>query len=112
MIVYSTGANAENSSTSRYNLLRVISDGKFRYLETQNQRHIPEKDSDIYHVVTNEERDRLDIISNKFYQTPTFWWAIALANDLIDPFNIEPGTTLRIPSRDQLYNATNRILDR
>ena len=42
--------------------------------------------------------------SNEYYNTPRFWWVIALANNIIDPFDIPIGTTLRIPVIVSLYN--------
>jgi hypothetical protein len=43
--------------------------------------------------------DRIDIVSNHLLGSPTFWWKIMDANpELIDPFSIPVGTTIRIPS--------------
>ena len=50
------------------------------------------------------EEDRLDIISTSFYGTPKYWWVIAMANNIIDPFTLEIGTNLRIPPIISLYN--------
>ena len=56
-------------------------------------------------TVTLDDENRLDIISNKYYGTPRYWWVIALANEIIDPFDIPIGTYLRIPSLISLYNT-------
>jgi nucleoid-associated protein YgaU len=42
--------------------------------------------------------ERLDTLSNNYYNRPDFWWAILEANPQVsDPTNITPGTSLRIP---------------
>ena len=50
------------------------------------------------------EENRLDIISMSIYGTPRYWWVIALANDIIDPFDVPVGTELRIPLIETLFN--------
>lgn len=42
--------------------------------------------------------DRLEIIAHKYYGDEEYWWVIALANRIIDPFAIPVGTTLHIPT--------------
>lgn len=45
------------------------------------------------------ERDRADIIANKFLGSPDLWWQIMDINpEIIDPFDIPIGTSVRIPS--------------
>lgn len=41
--------------------------------------------------------DRIDHLAAKFYNEDAYWWIIAIANDILWPLAIEPGTTLRIP---------------
>lgn len=103
--------NNEFDLTSRYQVLRVISDDS-TYLETYNQVVVPESEDDSYHIVTHREVNRLDIISNDYYGRPDFWWAIALANNFIDPFIVQEGVMLRIPSTITLNSIQNRILCR
>lgn len=110
MIIYNT--NTEYSNVSRYQLLRVITSDNTRYLETFNQRSIKESKEDIYHMVTASEENRLDIISNKYYNTPVYWWALAIANDMIDPYIVEIGSMIRIPPISSLFNYDNKILAR
>lgn len=84
---------------SRYGVYRLIMNDKAEvYTETVNQTPIEESDNDIYHEVLQEEENRLDIISNKYYGSPEYYWIIAMGNDLIDPMFIKPGTILRIPA--------------
>lgn len=107
--------NEYDSSISRYRILRKITedhDDKTAYLETQNQRFVVESDKDIYHFVKDNEANRLDIISNKYYGTPNLWWAIALANEFIDPFIVNEGALIRIPSITVLNDSNQRILAR
>ena len=77
---------------SRYSVYRqIIDDNNNQYTETANQYTVDEENTDIYHEVQNEEENRLDIISNKYYNTPDYYWVIAMANDLVDPFIIKVG---------------------
>lgn len=62
-------------------------------------------------TVSIAEEGRLDIIANQYYNTPRFWWVIALANNIIDPFDIPVGTTLRIPTIISLYNKGGVLSD-
>lgn len=51
----------------------------------------------VYHTVTLREENRLDIISYSHYGDPKLYWVIAMANNIIDPFNVKKGTVLKIP---------------
>lgn len=62
-----------------------------------------------FHVVEESEKNRLDKISVRYYETPRYYWLIALANDMIDPFIVVPGTTLSIPSMTDFMN-TNLVI--
>jgi len=92
-------------NASRYKNLRTLMDdnGKI-YHESWNQRSIDGSAEDQYYIVTKTEEDRLDMVSLRFYDTPRYWWVIAMANNIIDPFNIEVGLQLRIPPLISLYN--------
>ena len=84
---------------SRYGVYRLImTDDAEVYMETVNSTPVEETGNDIYHEVLMEEENRLDIISNKYYGSPEYYWIIAMGNNLIDPLFIKPGTILRIPS--------------
>lgn len=104
--------NNEYKETSRYQVLRVINIFVNRYLETYNDLKIPESDNDRYHVVKNKEVGRLDMIANEYYNDPSLWWAIALANGFIDPFIVNEGDLIRIPSRVTLFDPNVGILSR
>lgn len=88
---------------SRYSKYRQIVENENTWLETFNSSVIPKTDDDKYHIVTTQQIGRLDLIANQYYNNPSFYWVIALANDIIDPFIIDAGTILRIPATSTLY---------
>lgn len=101
MIFYSNPRVYEH--TSRYGKYRQIVEDHVARIETFNQTFVDKSEEDKFHVVGMEQENRLDMIANKYYSDPTLWWVIALANDLVDPFVIQPGTVLRIPPLISLY---------
>ena len=94
---------------SRYEYTRVITekDTLNRVYETYNDEKISESANDSYYKVTFIGENRLDIISNEVYGFATYWWIIAMANNIIDPFNVPVGTVLRIPPISALYDTYN-----
>lgn len=93
-------------NASRYKNLRTIQDKDGNiYHESWFQKYVDHSSDDIYYVVTNDEENRLDIIATMFYNSPRYWWVVALANYIIDPFDIPVGTQLRIPPLLALYNS-------
>ena len=83
---------------SRYKLLdRIRYESGEEIIESQNRIIIPKSDSDIYHEVQAGEEGRLDLISHQYYGTPLYWWGIAYASNVFDPFSIKVGDTLRVP---------------
>ena len=98
---YSKPRKYENMS--RYSKYRQILDNTDVYTETFNKSEIPKNDNDTFHVVQNNEENRLDIISNTYYKDASMYWVIALANNLVDPFILKSGSILRIPSLSSLY---------
>ena len=93
--------------TSRYKNLRRIVDSKTNkiYHETWVQKGVDQSSEDFYITITQENEGRLDIIAAKYLNTAKYWWVIALANNIIDPFDIPIGTRLRIPQLVSLYNT-------
>lgn len=93
------------TNNSRYQRLRLLQDEKGNiYHENWIKRGIEKSTGDSYYKVTMVEENRLDIISMSIYGTPRYWWVIALANDIIDPFDVPVGTELRIPLIETLFN--------
>jgi nucleoid-associated protein YgaU len=50
----------------------------------------------IEHVLVGGER--LDVLAHRYYGDEDYWWIIALANRISDPFMMAAGTKLRIPA--------------
>jgi hypothetical protein len=75
------------------------------HLESVNKYNYYLDQDTVYHVVEANQEGRLDIISNIYYGTPAYFWAIADANNIIDPLVVVDGTILLIPSIDGLYRA-------
>lgn len=58
---------------------------------------IPVEDIPFYY--TAREGDRFDSLSNRFYNSPNYWWVIAKANKLVTgTMSIPAGTQLFIPN--------------
>ena len=95
-------------NASRYKNLRTLRDtetGKVHH-ESWSQQAIPISSSDDeYITVTLETENRLDILAYNYYGSPRYWWVIALANYIIDPFDVPAGITLRIPPMLSLYKS-------
>lgn len=49
----------------------------------------------IDHVLSVGER--LDLLAFKYYGDPEYWWIIAMANRIQDPFSLTVGQRLRVP---------------
>ena len=91
-------------NASRYGYLRTIQDDTGRiFHESWFQKVVARTSEDSYYVVTLETENRLDMVANLFYNSPRYWWVVALANYIIDPFDIPRGTRLRIPPLSALY---------
>lgn len=61
-------------------------------------RKFPKSRADFY-FYTWVEGDRIDRVATDLLGSPSFWWKIMDFNpEIIDPFSIPIGTTLRIPS--------------
>lgn len=91
---------------SRYSRTRRIDDtvNGVRYHETYNVKNIPTTNSDRYVTVDRHNENRIDVISFEMYGSSLYWWVIALANNIVDPFIIPLGSILRIPQISSLYS--------
>ena len=95
---------------SRYMKTRLILDEESgtEYHETVSNYVVKENENDKFITITNDNKNRLDIISFEQYGNVKFWWAIAIANNIIDAFTEIPiGTVLRIPAIPNLYKNGN-----
>jgi hypothetical protein len=56
------------------------------------------------------EDDWWDNISYYHYETPGFWWVIALMNDIQNPFEeLEPGSNIKILRGEHLYQLIKEM---
>lgn len=103
-IEYLPKVNYKN--TSRYKNLRTIRDNETNKVHHESwfQKFVDYTDEDMYYTVTMETENRLDIIAEYYYNSARYWWVIACANYIFDPFDIPKGTKLRIPPMASLYN--------
>jgi hypothetical protein len=75
---------------------RVVDSRKNTY-ELALYRQFPEGRSNFF-LYTWAQKDRIDLIANKFLGDPSLWWIIMDYNpEVVDPFDISVGTILRIP---------------
>jgi hypothetical protein len=83
-----------------------------KYYKAKKYPPIPPQESDIY--VVTVQGDRLDLLANQYYQDPTLWWVISVANSNITFGSMfpEPGIQLRIPTSISnvivLFNQENQ----
>lgn len=102
--IYYIGPKSELPSDSRYKYLDVIRDTEDKeFFETVEQISIKETENDLLHQVTSGEKNRLDLIAYNYYGNAELWWVIAIANDIKNPFEIDAGDILRIPSIEAMY---------
>lgn len=94
--------------SSRYCKYRQIIDDCV-YTETFNATEIPSSEQDKFHTVLPEQANRIDKIALEYYNDASMSWAILLANNIIDPFVIVPGTILRIPPLISLYQLRGAL---
>jgi len=79
-------------SVNRYQSTKSLND---RY-QTTRYPTFPKRSTDLY--IISREQDRLDILSNEFYEDPRFWWVIAKANNLgKGTLDVPSGVQIRIP---------------
>ena len=95
-----------DDKTSRYRSLDRIrySTGE-EVIETPDRVYIPQSTQDQFHQVGVGEEGRLDLIAYKYYGNPLYWWGIAYASNIYDPFSIKVGDMLRIPPLTNIVNA-------
>ena len=96
------------SVMSRYETVSTLKELGKQYHVTNRKRFITKSNYDIYYKVTNMTENRLDLISLIHYNSPLYWWVIAEANVIFDPFTeVYVGRNLRIP---QLNEAVTKYM--
>lgn len=93
----------------QYSETLTTKDTKKKYLESTIYPKIKATNEDIYIIST--QSDRLDLLASRYYGNPTYWWIIAVANNLNDAsLSIEVGKQLRIPGNvTAVINEFERI---
>jgi len=65
---------------------------------------IPIHPNDLY--IQANDGTRLDIVSQQYYNTPRYWWVLALANKMgKGTLYVTPGFQLRIPHNPEQYSS-------
>jgi hypothetical protein len=87
------------TASSRYvnNIIYYYSENKFLTFEVYKKKPIPNSDRDKYYVISSGTEYRPDLVSQKAYGTPDFWWKIMEANNIKDVFDFKAGLNIRIP---------------
>ena len=89
--------------TSRYNWSVLYVDSKNGdFWGTRLPVKLREHESDSFHVVTDADSKRIDLIAWKYYRDVRLWWVIAEFNNISNPLEIPAGTTLRIPTYERI----------
>lgn len=88
----------KTDSSSRYsNNERILYDTGEEIIETSDRIEFEHSNKDSYFTVEARHEGRLDLVSYEVYGTSIYWWAIASASGIYDPFDVKVGTVLRIP---------------
>ena len=98
----------------RYDNVKTLTDAEtgVKYLRGVKYPPVPYDDNDIY--IISVAGDRLDLLSNDYYNNVDDYWIIIAANNLPgDSIFVKPNTQLRIPVRTteakQAFNNLNQI---
>ena len=78
------------------------------FLEWWERKTIPIIAGDETYVVPDNLAGRITSIAELFYGESNYWWVIALANNIVDPFSeVVPGRILGIPAKQRLPQILN-----
>lgn len=68
------------------------------------RKNIPQRDNDLFVVVTNRQDRRPDLIAFDYYGKPDLGWIVLQYNNIVD-INLElrEGAQIRIPDPDRLF---------
>lgn len=81
-----------------------------RYRESTRYPDIPLSENDVY--IYTMRGDRLDNLAYQFYNDPTLWWILSVANPDLPNDSLYPtlGYQLRIPNDiNQILNDFNKL---
>lgn len=85
--------------TSRYQKSKVIHYGEQKSITfaMYKRQDIPESMDDKFMLITAGYEYRPDLVSQKVYYTPDYWWRIMEANNISDVLDFRAGITVRLP---------------
>lgn len=66
-------------------------------IETSDRINFKRSNKDRMYTVEAGYENRLDLVSWKVYGSALYWWAIAAASGITDPFVVPVGTILTCP---------------
>lgn len=99
---------------SRHRGLRQVvhgPDSVDRYMALEVPNPIEESGVNfVYHEVTPNEENRLDVIANNYLGSASYSWAIAYYNSIEDGYTARPGQKLRIPDSITSLMTTGNLL--
>jgi len=80
------------------------------FLVLRNSLDLEEGEDDIFVEVNEELVGRPDLIAFKAYENSDLWWVIYEFNNIRDPFfDLGLGDIIRLPSKERLINAINKL---
>ncbi len=91
---------------SRYQNIELKTPQGIRRFKTEILLLQPAND-DIVIQITSP--DRLDKLSQEFYGTPDYWWAIATLNNIKGSYVIPSNTIIRIPNRNRVITFIEQL---
>ena len=90
---------AEGEPWFRYSNCNIYSVNTFfTFTESEPFNIFKQSNDDGVYRVSSGEENRLDIISFNIYGTPIYWWLLAKASFIQNPFDVPVGTLVRVPS--------------
>jgi hypothetical protein len=100
---------AGESFESRFKMTELLSDtGKLRY-GLWEPPDVTIRGSEVIYTVTPEFEHRPELVSKKFYDTTSFWWAIMNVNSILLPIrDMVAGIALVIPDLSEIIEALER----
>ena len=78
-------------------LYYTINDMKYITFSTYRREEIPNTPNDKFSTIPPGMEYRPDLVSQKTYGAPDFWWKIMEANNIKDIFDFKAGLTIRLP---------------
>ena len=88
------------TATSRYLNSKVVyyTERKLLTFTTYKKHNFPPTNNDQFMVITKGVEYRPDLVSQRVYNAPDFWWHILEANNMKDIYEFKAGVNIRIPN--------------